>query len=135
MAFTARDATNLLTRALPNGANTVTSTSLDTRNSTRGDFTAHAELEITAPALTTSQLANAATITYNVIGSTNADLSSPVKLGDAVLVQTGAGGNGAAAAKKRFRLPTNTPRYVGIQATNSGSGNASTVSATLALLT
>jgi hypothetical protein len=134
MTMTARDAALSLTRALPNGAATVTSTSLDTRNSTRGDLTAHTELEISAPALTTGQLGNGATITYSVIGSTAADLSNPVTIAGSVLVQTGAGGTGAAAASKRVGLPTNCPRYIGFTATNSAAGNASAANATAALV-
>lgn len=135
MSYTAKDAALSLTRALPNGAATVTSTSLDTRNGTRGDFTAPAELLIEAPAVTTAMNADAATIRYDVIGSTAADLSNPVTLATGVLTQTGAGGAGSAAAKARFGIPSNTPRYLGLSIVKSGAGNASTVSATASLVT
>lgn len=134
MTMTLKDAALAVTRALPNGAASVTSTSIDTRNSTRGDLTAQTELELSAPALTTGQLANGATMTYAVIGSTAADLSNPVTIAGNALVQTGAGGAGAAAATRRVGLPSNCPRYIGFTATNSGAGNASAVSATAALV-
>jgi hypothetical protein len=133
MTLSSKDASLSVTRALPNGAATVTSTAIDVQNSTRGDFVAPAELVITAPALATGVLANAATMTFNVIHSANADLSSPATIAASVLVQTGAGGAGAPAAVARFRLPTNVRRYVGLTATNSGAGNASAQSVTMAL--
>jgi hypothetical protein len=117
--------------ALPNGAATTTSTALDTQNSAKGDFSASVQLQISAPALTTGELANAATVTYDVYHATAADLSNGVALYKGVLVQTGAGGAGAGAATANFKLPTTVKRYVYFKATNSGAGNLSAKSASL----
>lgn len=130
--FNLQDASLILALALSNGAGTVTSGAIDT-----GDLTKNAvqpgdmEYVLTAPALTTAQLANAATMTYNIITSANANLSSPTVLIPGAIVQTGAGGTGAAAATYTFRLPPEAQEFVGFQAVNSGSGNCSGASATL----
>lgn len=130
-----RDAQYTASRALPNGAATVVqAVGFDLENSSRGDFLARCELRISAPALTVGELANGATVTYDLIQSNNADLSSPVTMAAAVLVQTGAGGIGAAAAEARAGIPSNVRRYVGLRATNSGAGNQSAKSAILELL-
>jgi len=50
-----------------------------------------------------------------------------------VLVQTGAGGAGAAAATARFAIPSDCERYVRVTATNSGTGDASGASMTVNL--
>lgn len=132
------DAALNVSGALPNGATTSTVV-FDTATSNRADQSGRMEYEIQAPALTTGQLADAATMTYAVLMSANADGSSPVLIYDKVLVQTGAGGVGAAANSARFRLPYQPGgananlRYLVIRATNSGAGNASPVNMTLAL--
>ncbi len=130
-----KDAGLINADALPNGATTVNGTAFDLGAiSDRGAFLADCELEISAPALTTSELPDSQTMTYDVQASTTSDFSSGNKdLGKGVLVQTGAGGAGAAAAVERFRLPSNCPRYVRINATNSGAGNASGKSMTNSL--
>lgn len=136
MSFNVRDAQLEVSRALPNGAGNATSAaSIDTGvRSAAGRLIAGCELEIDAPALTTGELPNAATMTYDVVASDNADLSSPTIVASGWLVQTGAGGVGAAAAKKRWRPPTDSKRYYGLKATNSGAGNASGKTAYLRLL-
>ena len=45
-------------------------------------------------------------------------------LAGSVIVQTGAGGAGAAATEARVTLPGNVKRYLRVRATNSGAGNA-----------
>jgi|GEM_PF-6338732 len=87
------DAALNVSGALPNGATTSTVV-FDTATSNRADQSGRMEYEIQAPALTTGQLADAATMTYAVLMSANADGSSPVLIYDKVLVQTGAGGVG-----------------------------------------
>ncbi|HVS73132.1 MAG TPA: hypothetical protein VHQ47_17890 [Phycisphaerae bacterium] len=126
-----QDAQLNVTFALPNGAANVSSGGIPTANDSTGDFVANAQFTILAPALTTSQLPDAGTITYDVYQSANADLSSPTVLYPGVLVQTGAGGAGAAAASFDFRVPTNVKGYVFVKATKSGTGNASTSNAQL----
>lgn len=123
------DAQLKVSTALPTGASAVSQAAgIDLVNSVNGDFVAEAELLITAPAVTTGMLGDAATIKYDVITSANADLSSPTVVAATVLTQTGAGGAGAAAATKRFALPSDVQRYVGIKATKSAAGDASSVS-------
>jgi len=130
------DASLSVSGALPNGATSSTIV-FDTANSNRADQPGRMEYEIQAPALTTGQLADAATMTYAVLMSANADGSSPTLIYDKVLVQTGAGGAGAGANTARFRLPYQPGgananlRYLVIRATNSGAGNASPVNMTL----
>lgn len=126
MPYNVRDTQQKISRALPNGAGNVTPTAgIDLGSSSRGDFVADVELLLTAPLLTTAELPNAATMTYDLIQSDNPDLSSPVTIIAGAIVQTGAGGVGAAAATLRYKPPTNTKRYLGFKATNSGAGNAS----------
>jgi hypothetical protein len=125
----------LLTQSgnLPNGAAATLTTGLNLQLGTHGETDWHGEFEIDAPALSTTELANASTMTYDVVVSANANLSSPTLLYGSVLVQTGAGGTGAAAGTARFRTPLSIPLtsggaaqpYIGIRATNSSTGNPS----------
>jgi hypothetical protein len=134
MSFQVRDALHTVTRALPNGAAAVTSTALDTETVASGRQLADFEILIEAPAMGTTPMPNAKTMTYAVVTSANADLSGPTVIADAVLVQTGAAGAGCAAATARFRLPTNAARYVGVRATGSASGDATGSSATISFV-
>lgn len=120
-----RDAKLKRTKALPNGAAATTTDAIDLGHGSGGDLHANVEFIINAPALGTTPMPNAKTMTYAVVESDASDLSNPVVLYDSVLVQTGAGGVGAAAASKRFKLPTTVKRYVGVRATGSGAGDAS----------
>ena len=97
--------------ALPGADGTVYSDAFDLgAESYKGE---NYELEIAMPALTTTHLPNADTLTVNVCaGSTTTPTA--VILG-AVSVQTGAGGTGAAANTVRVRLPSNCPQYVRAQ--------------------
>jgi hypothetical protein len=124
--FRVRDASFARTKALPNGAATTTTDAIDLdAGGSRADFVANTELQINAPALGTSPMPDAKTMSYDVIHSDNSDLSSPTVIGGAVVLQTGASGAGAAAATGRFRFPTNVKRYVGVRAVGSTTGNAS----------
>lgn len=126
------DAQFSVTKALPNGAAAVNSDSIDLAHSTNGLHLADCELKINAPALATAALPDTKTMTYKVEDS--ADDSSFATIADAVIVQTGAGGAGAAAAEKRFRFPSTVRRYVRVTATNSGAGDASGSSLTANLM-
>ncbi len=134
MPQTARDAALEVSRALPNGAATVTSTALQAKNDVAKDFAADTELEISAPAVTTGMLGDAATLKYSVVEGNAADLSDATVLAADVLVQTGAAGAGAAAATKRFRLPSTVKKYVGLRAVKSAAGDATSVSAVMRFL-
>jgi hypothetical protein len=128
-----QDAQLIQTKALPNGAAAVNSDAFDLELTSRSHFTAECELTISAPLLAVGELANAATMKYDVECDSDAAFGSPRVLAKEVLVQTGAGGVGAAAATARFRLPSDVERYLRVKATNSGAGNASAKSLTVAL--
>ena len=124
------------TAALPNGAATTTTTGIDLETvSTSADFLARAEFLLSAPALTTGQLADTQTITYSIETATDAAFTSPVVFNASMFVQTGAGAAGDVAKSARFRLPTNVLRYVRAKAIKTGASNASTASMTLKLVT
>lgn len=131
-----RDAGLAKTLVLPSGAVTVTvATGLDVGPATtQGQFVPNPDGDflLESPILTTTQLPNAATIVYDIIGSANSNLSSPVVLGSSVLTVTGAGGVGAAAVSVRWDPPTNHgQRYIGYRATGVAATLAATASATL----
>src|SRR5205823_10173396 len=93
---------------------------------------AEADLLLTAPRLNATQLPNGKTMSYTIIHSDNADLSSPSNLaGSGLIVQTGVGSAGAAGDSKRIGLPSDHKQYLGFTVTGSASGDASDVSATL----
>jgi hypothetical protein len=69
------------------------------------------ELELSVPALNTTIVPNASTVNYIIETSTVSNFASI----DQTLmneVQTGAGGVGVAAFKKRVRIPSNCAQYV-----------------------
>lgn len=132
MSFAVRDAALSVTKALPSGASAVNSDGIDLGHGTTGEHLAKCELLIEAPAVTTAMLADTATIKYDVADS--ADNSSFSTIAATVLTQTGASSAGAAAASKRFRLPTTVRRYVRVTATKSAAGDASSVSMTVSLV-
>jgi len=133
-AFRVGDASLQETGALPDGAASTNSGSIDLGHNATGSFLAKCEFKVDAPALATADLPDTETMTYDVITSDSDDLSTPTVVIDNLITQTGAGGAGAAAAEARFRLPANVQRFVGIRATNSGAGDASDKSMTLSLL-
>jgi hypothetical protein len=72
------------------------------------------------------------TMTYDVISSASSDLSSPTTIGTAVIIQTGAGGVGAATTTARYKPASNCARYIGLKVTSGASiTDSSAVSATL----
>jgi len=132
-----RDANLKATKALPNGQANVVSTGMSIGETIKADLVAGVEFLLTAPALTVAQLGNADTMTYDVLISPNANMSNPVTVNAAVIVQTGANGAGAVAATYRFRLPSNigaSGTYLAIKATNSSAKDTSAASLTLEAL-
>ena len=96
-----------------------------------GDFVAKAEFKLSAPALNATMAPDTRTFTYSIIHSDNADLSSPTVLYPNVIVQTGAGGVGAAAAAFTWRPPVDVKRYIGVRIVSGiSTGDASSVAAT-----
>lgn len=128
-----RDAALKITRALPAAASaTVTSTAIDTGAATSLASQQGIEYLLTAPALTTTMAPDTRTMTYTIKWSANADLSAPTTYITGAIVQTGAGGVGAALATFRFKLPSTAARYVFFTVTSGASiTDSSAVSATL----
>src|SRR4051812_18445261 len=120
MPFNVKDALLKALLILPAGALTTTSTSIFLQpTSTTRDFVAEGELLVTVPALTTGQLPDTQTITYTVEMSDTSNFASPTTI-SAPLVQTGAGGVGAATATLRVGLPSTVQSYVRIKAVKTG---------------
>lgn len=121
-----QDSSLAVTTALGNGAVTVSSAAIDLENGPHGDFVAGVDFQIAGPALTTSQLPDTDTVTYGVQVASDSGFSSVTYSLPSVLVQTGAGGAGSAAASIEVHLPANVGgRYFRVQATNSANFNAS----------
>jgi hypothetical protein len=136
-AYTVRDKALERTKALPDAAteNTVTD---PIELPTDGQFTAPCELEASVPDLTTTMLPNDKTATYELLHADSLDggaLDNPEVLAADFIVQTGAGGAGAAASVKRFRPPVKVKRYVALRCTlGEDTTNSSTRSMTLDVL-
>lgn len=131
---TRKDAQLKGTLALPASASSVNGAAINLYTGTRDNFIADCEVLVTAPVLTVGRLADASTMKYAVTMSANADGSSPTVIYPDVIIQTGAGGAGAAAATKKVRLPSNISGYVALRITNSAAADASGVSATLEII-
>lgn len=132
------DANYIITRALPASASsTVNSSSIDLGDAVSGIPYATTEtinLQVLAPALTTTILPDTRTMSYVIADS--ADNSSFTAIGTlATQTQTGASSAGASAATYTFKLPPNTRRYVRLQITSGASTtDASATTATLQLV-
>jgi hypothetical protein len=135
--FLVGDAVLAVTRALPAAASaTVNSTGIDLEVGTRSDFVAYSELLVSAPALSTTILPDTRTMTYHVQHDTDPAFGTAVTIANSLIVQTGAGGVGAAATTARFKLPTNVKRYIRLQIVSGASTtDASATSATMQLMT
>jgi hypothetical protein len=134
MAYDLKDVQLKVTKALPNGAASTTSDGFDLGHGTRGDVVAGFELKITAPALGATPLPDSKTMIFIIEHDTASGFGTVATLLDRVIIQTGAGGAGAAAATKIVKLPVDTNRYVRVKATGSASGDASGSSFTVELL-
>jgi hypothetical protein len=127
-----RDGELQATKALPTGAGTIYTDGIDLEHDASGVFVADCELLIEAPALAVADLGDGATMVYDVEHSD--DGVTYEDLANRVLVQTGAGGAGAAVAEARFRLPSTVKRHIRVAATNSAAGDASDKSVTAGLV-
>lgn len=125
-----RDKTLTQTKALPNGAASTVTDGFDLETTT-GEFLADVELELSVPALTSTQVADTQTIAYTVEMSATSGFDTATAIGTLTTVT---GSSGVAATLKRFRLPTTVQRYVRVKATKTGASNASTASMTVALV-
>ncbi len=134
MGFLLKDAQLIATKALPAGASSVYTDGFDLGHGTKGDHLANVELKISAPLLAVGELANASTMKYSVQMDDDVAFGSPTVIYPDVIVQTGAGGVGAAAATIQVRLPVDVERYIRVRATNSASDSAAAKSMTAELL-
>lgn len=139
--FNVKDANLKDTCTLPAGALTTYSAGIDLRGSapysgsSRPDFVANCEMLLTAPALTTVQLPDAQTVTYSIQSADDSAFGTNLTtVAASCLVQTGAGGAGAASATVRYRPATNAQRYFRLKAVKVGAADASGASATLDLV-
>jgi hypothetical protein len=134
--FLMADAKLSVTRLLPAAASaTVNSLGIDLETGTRSDFVAATEVLVSAPALSTTIAPDTRTMTYRIQHDTDSAFGTAATLVDNLIVQTGAGGVGAAAATARFKLPTNVKRYIRLQIVSGASTtDASALSATMQLL-
>lgn len=115
-AFGVSDYSLRRSKALPSAASGSTSTDpIDLRHDRH--FLAEVEFVLTAPALTTTMLPDTRTCTYKIEMDNDAAFGSPTTLFASVILQTGAGGAGAATAEYRFRVPAEVERYIRATAT------------------
>jgi hypothetical protein len=80
--------------------------------------------------MTTAQLPDASTLTYDLVESANPNLSSPTSV-TTMCVQTGAGGVGAPAAMGCAIPKFAGGKYMGLRITASASANAAGVAVPL----
>jgi hypothetical protein len=130
------DSANKKSHALPNGAATTQGSGIDLGHGTAGDFLANCEVLVEAPVLTTTELADAQTITYSLEHDTASGFGGVATIPGfaSVAVQTGAGGAGAAAQSIRVRLPVDVKQFIRLKTVKAGASNASTKSASVELV-
>jgi hypothetical protein len=136
--FNVRDALLIKSDVLPAAASTTKNgTALDLGNAltARGARLADCELLLSAPALTTTMLPDTKTMTYSIESSVDSAFTSPITLAGSCIVQTGAGGAGAAAATFRLKVPSDCARYIRAKAVSGANvTDSSTLSMKLELL-
>lgn len=134
MGMALKDTSLKVTKALPNGAASTTTDSIDLGHGSYGDFLANVEFKISAPAMATGVMGDTKTMKYDILTSDSSDLSGPTTLVTAAITQTGAGGAGVSATTYTFRVPVDVKRYIGIKATGSTTGDCSGSSMTFEVL-
>ncbi len=126
-----KDYSLTVTRALPTADGTVTSSDFDLGLSP-GPALEGAELVVAIPALTSTHLPSADTLTLTVQSGASATPSTSINI---VKVITGTGST-IAAQDWRVKLPSDTARYVNVKAVAAGgTGDISGVSLTITLRT
>lgn len=127
-----RDTNLEVTKALPAAAATNYSDPIDLIDSAPGIKMRNAEVEVVLPA--TPALVDDKTITLTLQDS--ADGSSFAAIPSlATIVATGAGGAGAAAITRSYKLPENVRRYIRLaQTVLTGGGTNTAISTTLSVL-
>lgn len=125
-----KDYTHVVTRALPTADGTVTCSDIDLGTNPYDFFTENTELEISLPALTSTHLPSADTLTITV---QSGDSATPTTTTNLVKVVTGTGST-IAAQVIRFRLPASIDRYVNVKfVAAGGTGDISGQTATISL--
>ena len=125
-----KDAAHLITRALPTADGTVTSADFDLETANAGRSLENVELSVGLPALTSTHLPSADTLTITVQGGAAATPSTSLGL---TKVVTGTGST-IDAQDLRFRLPPDCPRYVNVKfVAAGGTGDISGQTATVSL--
>lgn len=130
--LTRKDALLSVSKALPNGAATISSDPIDLG---KGPKLADGELLLEIPALATGLLPDTQTVTYTIESCADAAFGSGVVSHAQGTVQTGAGGAGAVATKVRHKPASTSHRYWRAKAVKTGAANASAASLTLSYVT
>lgn len=131
--YNVKDAELQQSESLPNGANTTTTDPIQLHSgAAKSAFLAECALLLSAPALGATPLPDGQTVTYSIEHSDTID-SGYTAVSPSV-VQTGAGGAGAAAATLRICPPDDVKKFVRGKAVKTGAGNASASTFTLELL-
>lgn len=119
-----------LTRALPTADGTVTSSDIDLGSVYPGVALEKVELSVEIPALSSTLLPSADTLTLTLQGGASAAPSTSLNL---TKVITGTGST-IAAQEWRVKLPPDCPRYINVKAVAAGgTGDQSGVSLTISL--
>lgn len=136
MSYEMRDAQLVESTPLPDDASTtVVTDGIDLGKTSRGKHLAPCEFKVSVPAVTTTMLPNTKTLTYSLEHDDDPEFGSAAVLHPSIIVQTGAGGAGAAASSARYRPPVDVKRYVRLKCVSGADvTNSSAVSAELALL-
>lgn len=130
-----RDANLSVSKALPAGAATNFSSGIDLELTSRADWLGGAEVLVEVPALTTVQLPDTKTVTYSLQHDTDPAFGTAVDVYNGfTMVQTGAGGAGAAAISKRIGLPSDVKRYLRLKQVSVATADGSAVSSTTSLV-
>jgi len=125
MGFNVKDKNFIQTKALPAAGASAATDGFDLGAlSSAGAFLPEVEFEVQLPA--TPNLVDNKSITIDVETDSVSNFASPTKVIGELIKVTGSGGNGGAAATKRFRLPTDTERYVRVKATVDAAGGDNT---------
>lgn len=131
MAKTLYDLVLQKTTALPAAAATANGGTIDLEQALPDGLTDTFRVLLEVPA--TPSLVDAKTITFTLKDSADDSTFAAIS-GLSTLVTTGAGGTGAAATSREWRLPTNVRRYIRVEAAvESGGGTNTAVSYTVSL--
>lgn len=132
--YTTQDAALSVTKALPASGSAYTDAiDLGPISKEIGVRTENFEFEVTAPALTATQLPGSTSVAYKIQASDKADFSTGVVGWDLLGLGQSGGDSGAAAGSARFRPPLDSPRYWRVAATVSGTVGATIVDAAVGL--